>query len=64
MTKFVWHVEKCVGGVRVMAQQESFNFGIMRGITIAAFTPGRQGEMKRRYVKLLMFLYSSLPKVY
>ena len=53
--RFVWHVEACHGGVRMM-QQESLNCGIVTGITITAFMPARQREMPCRYVKLLMFL--------
>ena len=38
-----------------MVRQESFNFGMMRGITITTFMPAIQREMTW-YVKLLMFL--------
>ena len=51
--RFVWHVEACHGGVRMM-RQESFNSGIMSGATITAFMPARQREITRRYVKLLI----------
>ena len=44
------------GGVGIMIRQESFNFGIMRGMTITAFMPARQREITWRYVKLLMLL--------
>ena len=54
--RFVWHMEQCHGGVRIMMRQESFNFGIVRGITFTAFMPARQREFTRWYVKLLMFL--------
>ena len=49
----MWYVEQCHGGVRIMMRQESYNYGIMRGITITAFMPARQREMTWRYVKLL-----------
>ena len=39
-----------------MMRQESFNFGIMREMTITAFMPARQREITWRYVKLLMLL--------
>ena len=39
-----------------MMRQDSFNFGIVRGITIATFMLAIQRELTRRYVKLLMFL--------
>ena len=51
-----WHVEACHGGVRIMMRQESFNFGVMRGITITAFMPAIQREIAWWYVKLLLFL--------
>ena len=54
--RFVWHVESCHGGVRIMMRQESFNFGIVSGITSTAFMPARQRDVACRYVKLLMFL--------
>ena len=56
MHRFVWHVERYHGGVRIMMPQETFNFGTMEGITVTAFMPGRQREMTWRYVKLLIFL--------
>ena len=52
--RFVWHVEQCHGGVRIMMRQESFNFGIMRGITNTAFMPARKQKVTDWYVKLLM----------
>ena len=39
-----------------MMRQESFNFGIVRVITITTFMPARQREVAIWYVKLLMFL--------
>ena len=56
MHRFVWHVERCHWGVRIMMPQESFNFGTMEGITVTAFMQARQREMTWRYVKLLIFL--------
>ena len=46
-------IDRCI---RIMMRQESFNFGVMRGITITTFMPARQRELTWRYVKLLMFL--------
>ena len=35
-----------------MMRQESFNFGIVRGVTITTFMPAIQREMTWWYVKL------------
>ena len=37
-------------------RQESFNFGMMRGITFTSFMPAIQRDLTEWYVKLLMFL--------
>ncbi|CAH3182541.1 unnamed protein product [Porites lobata] len=42
-------MEECHGGVRKMMRQESFNFGVVRGITNTAFMPARQRESTCRY---------------
>ena len=61
LDRFVWHMEACHGGVR-MIRQESFNFGVIRGITITAFMPAIQRDLTWRYVKLLMFLLCHVQK--